>query len=196
MPCGNPRGIFLPEPSAGEFLPFRSGMLYVAMRPPVHSSRGGAQGGNIMTRFGAAAISASIAVAAAGQAFAADATSEIETAQASWEAAFEAGDGAAAAAAVFTEDARLLPPDGPVVEGREAIGKFWQGLMDAGVHSLDLGLIAVEINGDTMIETGTWAVKAPSDQGEVDAAGKALVVWKKGDDGAWRMSQDMWNNGS
>ena len=27
------------------------------------------------------------------------------------------------------------------------------------------------------------------------AAGKALVVWKKGEDGVWRMSQDMWNNG-
>jgi len=145
--------------------------------------------------FRAAAISVSIAVAAAGQALADD-TGEIEAAQAAWEAAFNAGDGAAAAAAMFTEDARLLPPDSPVVEGREAIGKFWQGLMDAGVHSLDLGLIAVEVNGDTMIETGTWAVKAPSDQGEVDAAGKALVVWKKGDDGVWRMSQDMWNNGS
>ncbi len=131
----------------------------------------------------------------ASAAIAAD-TSEIEAAQASWEQAFAAGDGAAAAEAVFTEDARLLPSDSPVIEGREAIGKFWQGLMDAGVSGLDLGLIAVEMHGDTMIETGTWSVKVPKEGGGEDVlSGKALVVWKKGADGVWRMSQDMWNDG-
>jgi len=126
----------------------------------------------------------------------ADDTSEIEAAQESWEKAFAAGDGAAAAEAVFTEDARLLPSNSPVIEGREAIGKFWQGLMDAGVNGLDLGLIAVEMHGDTRIETGTWSVKAPKEGGGEDVlSGKALVVWKKGADGVWRMSQDMWNDG-
>ena len=120
---------------------------------------------------------------------------EIDEAQAAWEAAFATGDGAAAAAAVFTEDARLLPPDGPMVEGREAIGQYWQSVMDAGVHSLKLGLVAAETLGDTMIETGTWTVTVPSEDGaEVEVGGNALVIWKKGEDGAWRMSQDMWSN--
>lgn len=135
------------------------------------------------------------ALAATGSTAFAD-TSEIEAAQAAWERAFNAGDGAAAAEAMFTEDARLLPSDSPVIEGRKAIGEFWQGLMDAGVTGLDLGLIAVEMHGDTMIETGTWTVKAPVEgDGEKVARGKALVIWKKGADGAWRMSQDMWNDG-
>lgn len=123
-------------------------------------------------------------------------TSTLEAAQQSWEKAFAAGDGMAAAEAVYTEDARLLPPGEPVVEGREAIGKYWQGAMDAGFHGLDLGLIDVEIVGDTMIETGTWTVTFPAEGGgEATATGKALVIWKQGADGVWRMSQDMWNAG-
>lgn len=134
------------------------------------------------------------ALAAAGTAALAD-TSDLETAQASWEQAFAGGDGAAAAAAVFTEDARLLPPGEPMVEGRNAIGEYWQAAFDAGVKDLELGPIAVEMHGDTMIETGTWSVKVPNaDGGEDTASGKALVVWKKGEDGVWRMSQDMWNS--
>ncbi len=141
-------------------------------------------------------FAAAVVLTCAGSPIWADDVGELKAAQASWEKAFSAGNGAAAAEAVFAEDARLLPPDGPAVEGREAIGKFWQGLMDAGVHSLKLGVTAVEIHGDTMIETGTWAAKAPNASGGEDsAAGKALVIWKKGEDGTWRMSQDMWNNG-
>jgi ketosteroid isomerase-like protein len=53
------------------------------------------------------------------------------------------------------------------------------------------------VQGDTMIETGTWAVKAPAEDGsaETTLSGRALVIWKKGEDGIWRMSQDMWVNG-
>jgi uncharacterized protein (TIGR02246 family) len=137
------------------------------------------------------------AATAAGSPALSDVMEDIEAAQAAWEDAFNAGDAAAAAEAVFAEDARLLPPDGPVVEGREAIAAFWQGLMDAGVHSLDLGLIAVEVQGDAMIETGTWSVTAPNPEGgEVTLEGKALVIWKQGEDGVWRMAQDMWNDDS
>lgn len=67
--------------------------------------------------------------------------------------------------------------------------------MDAGVHGLDLGLIAVDMVGDTMVETGTWKVIVPPQEGgEAELSGKALVIWKKGADGVWRMSQDMWNS--
>jgi uncharacterized protein (TIGR02246 family) len=122
-------------------------------------------------------------------------TVAIEAAQARWEEAFATGDGAKAAEMVFTEDARLLPPGAPIVEGREAVGQFWQGAMEAGYRDLQLGLTDVAMVGDdTMIETGTWAVTVPTeDGGTAQASGKALVVWTKEADGVWRMSQDMWN---
>jgi len=119
----------------------------------------------------------------------------IETAQALWEEAFATGDGSMAAEMAFTEDARLLPPGEPMVVGRDAIAEYWQAGFDAGVTDLQLGLTAVEMVGDdTMIETGTWMVTVPTeDGGSMQVGGKALVVWKLEADGTWRMSQDMWN---
>ncbi len=49
--------------------------------------------------------------------------SHIETALATFAAAFNDGDGASVAA-LYTEDAALLPPDGARVDGRDAIQAF------------------------------------------------------------------------
>ena len=50
---------------------------------------------------------------------------------------FNKGD-AAAVADMYTTDARLLPPNGPMVEGRAEIQKFWQGAIGAGLKLLSL----------------------------------------------------------
>ena len=123
-------------------------------------------------------------------------TAVVEAAQALWEEAFATGDGAKVAEMAFTEDARLLPPGEPMVEGREAIAQYWQAGFDAGVEDLQLDLISVEMVGDdTMIETGTWAVTVPTEDGAtMQVGGESLVIWKREADGVWRMSQDMWNN--
>lgn len=142
-----------------------------------------------------AGLLAALLLTGAGPAVA-QGTAEIEAAQALWEEAFATGDGAKAAEMAFTEDARLLPPGEPMVVGREAIGQYWQAGFDLGVRDLQLGLTAVDMVGDdTMIETGTWEVTIPTeDGGTMQVGGKTLVVWKKDADGAWRMAQDMWNS--
>lgn len=147
-----------------------------------------------MSRMFRAAAAAAVAAMLALPATADEA--EIAAAIGRWQDHFNAGDAKAAVEAMFTEDARLLPPKANMVEGREAITAFWQAAMDSPVHDLELGLVSAEILGDTAIETGTWALMVPAEdgKGEVRATGKTLVVWKKGADGAWRMSQDMWND--
>lgn len=125
----------------------------------------------------------------------ADDAADVEAAIASWPQHFNAGDATAAAEAVFTETARLLPPDEAMVEGREAIAAFWQAVMDSPAHDLEVTPIEIDLLGDTAIETGRWTITVPTeDGGEARIGGNTLVVWKKGEDGAWRMQQDMWNN--
>src|SRR5688572_33198362 len=51
--------------------------------------------------------------------------------------AFNKGD-AAAVANMYTMDARVLPPNGEMVEGRANIQKFWQGAMSAGMKMVSL----------------------------------------------------------
>ena len=80
--------------------------------------------------------------------------------------------------------------------GHEAIGGFWQAVLDAGAHDLVLKLVDWELAGDTAIEVGTWQVNiANSDGGDdIVLGGKTLVVWTRGDDGTLRMAHDMWND--
>lgn len=124
-----------------------------------------------------------------------DAPADIAGAQQAWEDAFNAQDGERTAD-LYTENARIYPPNRPTVEGRDSIVEFWQAVWDGGAHSLNLELAEAQVAGDTAVEVGTWEVKHPKSDGGEDAllSGRTLVVWRRGDDGVWRMSNDMWND--
>jgi ketosteroid isomerase-like protein len=102
-------------------------------------------------------------------------------------AALAAGD-AAGAAGFFTEDARLSVPgiDG-VLDGRETIGKFWQGVLGGGMKSLILRTRDLEGRGDLRIETGSYAAFGANSL-EL-GRGEYLLVWKRVD-GAWKIHRD------
>jgi uncharacterized protein (TIGR02246 family) len=94
-------------------------------------------------------------------------------------------------AAFYAEDAKLLPPDAPIVSGRMAIEEFWRTAADAlGLTDLTLKTVDLEVAGDTAYEIGEADMKLSS--GQVKA--KYLVVWTRGRDGQWRLHRDIWNN--
>ncbi len=104
------------------------------------------------------------------------------------------GGDAAGVAAHYTDDAALLPPDAPRIDGREGIQGFWQALMDAGVRDVALTTQEVDDFGDVANEVGVISATAPSeDGGRVQLTGKYVVVWKRGGDGTWRLHRDIWN---
>lgn len=104
------------------------------------------------------------------------------------------GGDAAAVAAHYTDDAALLPPDAPRIDGREGIQGAWQALIDAGVRDVVLTTQEVDVFGDVANEVGTISATAPSeDGGRVQWAGKYVAVWKRGGDGTWRLHRDIWN---
>lgn len=145
-------------------------------------------------RFQRIIAAASLTLLTSSAVFATEA--EIEAARAQWMDLFSAGDGAAVAAQSFTEDAVLMPPDRAPVEGRDAIAAFWQGAFDAGVTGLTLETISIDVIGDTGIVTGFWTVTVPKDGGgTMEVGGKELLIYEKQDDGVWRASHDIWNNG-
>ena len=106
---------------------------------------------------------------------------------------FNAGDGKALGD-LYTEDAIVLPPGSAMVEGRQAIGEFWQGAVDAGLKDLALAPAEIVAQGDAAYEVGTLQLSAPGEGGEPQAVeGKYVVVWQKGADGTWRLHRDIWN---
>jgi uncharacterized protein (TIGR02246 family) len=107
-----------------------------------------------------------------------------------WAEAFNKGD-AAAVAAMYTEDAYVLPPRAEMMKGRSAIAAFWGQQMQqiSDVKCTTLEVKPLGRNAAREIGTCSFKTKAQPPQ---DGAVKYAVVWEK-EGGQWRLLQDIWN---
>jgi uncharacterized protein (TIGR02246 family) len=116
---------------------------------------------------------------------------EIEEQNRAFVAAFKRGD-AAGVAAAYLEDARLLPPGGQAVNGRDAIRQFWQSVMDQGVREVDLRTEYAEGEGDPAYEIGSATLLSrPADGAERTDTVKYVVAWKRQEGSTWRQVADI-----
>lgn len=93
-------------------------------------------------------------------------------------------------ASAYTADAQAFPPNSDVVKGRAALQAMWQGVLDSGIASMELGTTEVEASGNIAYETGTYVMKTKD--GTVADRGKYCVVWKKVG-GEWLLHRDIWS---
>lgn len=92
-------------------------------------------------------------------------------------------------AALYTPDAMALPPDGPVVKGRDAIKQMWGSVaQQLGLKDVRLTTLDFEQAGDTGYEVGEVTLTL----GSGTTVAKFVVVWKKVG-GQWRIHRDIWN---
>ncbi len=113
----------------------------------------------------------------------------IEAVMSEWTKQVAAGNGAGVAA-LYTEDAQLLPPNSDFVAGREAIAGVWQAMIDSGVTDVKLDTIEVTGMGEKAAEVGSYELMDA--EGKVVDRGKYMVFWKKeGSD--WKLHRDIWN---
>jgi uncharacterized protein (TIGR02246 family) len=123
-----------------------------------------------------------------------DVRQAIEQVNARFVEAFKAGD-AATIASLYTETAKMLPPDASEVIGRKAIQELWQGAISDGVKDLTLKAIDVEACGDLAYEVGSFSIEVPAENNaKRTAGGNYLVIWQRGADGQWRLHIDTWND--
>jgi ketosteroid isomerase-like protein len=107
-----------------------------------------------------------------------------------FEELFNAGDAAGAAAAVYTRDARILPPGGSLVQGRDAITGFWDGAArQMGVKRVKLSTVDLQPLGEGAYEIGRATLSLANEQ-SVDV--KYVVVWRQEND-RWCWHVDTWN---
>ncbi|MBW2241518.1 MAG: DUF4440 domain-containing protein [Deltaproteobacteria bacterium] len=132
---------------------------------------------------------ASIALLGASPALAADdVRSEIEAANEMFEAAVSRSDGPGVAA-LYTDNAQLLPAQSDFVTGTEAIGEFWQAVFDSGLKGVSLVTLEVEDHGDTAYEVGKLELRDGG--GKVLDRAKYVVIWKK-EGTSWKLHRDIW----
>jgi len=101
---------------------------------------------------------------------------------------------AAGVAALYTEDAVLLPPNCEMVRGRQGIKEFWGAAIQMGVKNGVLTTVEVSGSGDMFHEMGKYTLKIePKGQKPIEDKGKYIVVWKRTADG-WKIHRDIWNS--
>jgi len=118
-----------------------------------------------------------------------DVTGEIKEANKAFIETRNSGD-PEALSMLYTIDAKLLPANNALINGREAIKAYWTEGMAQASSELALETITANGYGDLAIEEGRYKVKVGSE--EVDM-GKYIVIWKK-EEGQWKLHQDIWNS--
>jgi ketosteroid isomerase-like protein len=101
---------------------------------------------------------------------------------------------ATAAANLYDENASLLPPNEPIVTGRENIKKYWQGAIDAGLIAASVKTIDASSDGALGYEIGTFELKFQGKDGTIITdIGKYTEVLKRNSEGKWISIYGMWS---
>lgn len=146
----------------------------------------------ISTRIHHAALTAALVAILAGAACAPQGSQpspELAAMSDRWVEALAAGD-IDGMVGLYTADCRIMPPNAPMIEGRDAVRSSFSELMDAGITG-EIKTIESTVAGDIGYKIGTYTLIAPD--GSVVAKGKFSESWKKTSAG-WQMSSDMFSS--
>ena len=132
-----------------------------------------------------------LAIAACGQGAPSTDTAGIEAGSDAWEAALNSKD-IDALVNLYAEDARLLPPGGAMSVGHDGVRAAFGAMIDAGQSGVTT-IVEATVSGNVGYIVGTFVVEAG---GEQVGAGKYIETWHRGNDGAWRIANDIFNNDS
>ena len=97
----------------------------------------------------------------------------------------------------FAEDASVLPPNAPIVAGREAIRGLWSEFFSVPGSSLSWQASDTQVSraGDLGYTIGTYKLTQDDPAGNpATDRGKYVTIWKKQKDGQWKIALDIWNS--
>lgn len=104
-------------------------------------------------------------------------------------AAYNSGN-AAGVAACYTAEGQFKVPNAPTFEGREAVAGAFQGLLDAGISTVELKTTELEDFGETAIEHGEYILMSGDN---IADKGRFMVHWQNVY-GKWYLHRDIINS--
>ena len=109
-------------------------------------------------------------------------------------AAFNRGD-AVGGTAAYVDDAVRMQPDGPSLEGREALQRSAEEYFSEFTATQAAIVEEVQVFGDVAFTRGTWSlVETPKAGGdEAERSGKWLIIHERQSDGGWQSIRHIWN---
>lgn len=95
---------------------------------------------------------------------------------------------------LYAEDALVSPANGNVIKGREAIRKLFDSYFENGFDQHRLSVIKADGGENWFYEVAEWGVTgAPQNAVIPYYEGIVTLVFKKNDDGEWRIHSHTWN---
>ena len=98
---------------------------------------------------------------------------------------------------MITDDAVLMPPNGPAVRGKEAIG-LWNRAMSAQVR-----ITAYSSRDDEVVVDDDWAFRRAAMDwtlmpvaggAAIRDSGKYIIIYRRQQDGSWKVARDIWSS--
>ena len=106
-------------------------------------------------------------------------------------AATEAAD-ATAMADLYTDDALLLIPGQPTVEGRARIAAQWRDAYAEGFRDLRIGTPENRRHSDAAASVYLWAARIHQSDGPVTVLRARTLLFLEQVDGGWLIAAEMW----
>lgn len=91
---------------------------------------------------------------------------------------------------IYATDARIMPPNGKMMRGAEGVRATFGAMMDAGITG-ETTIEEITMQNNIAYKIGSYKVM---DGDNVVDNGKFIETWLQGNDGKWRISNDIWNS--
>jgi uncharacterized protein (TIGR02246 family) len=121
--------------------------------------------------------------------------SAIRSTDAQWLAAARARD-AEKAASFWSDDATIVQPNAPVINGKQAIKNYVVAAFASPDFSINwtTDKVMVARSGELAYSTGSdqFTYRTPDNKLVIEHT-NGIVVWKKQADGSWKAAIDIWN---
>ena len=121
---------------------------------------------------------------------------ELRRRDAEWAGLATAGEDLERILSFWTDDAVVIPPGMPTLEGKDAIRRYVEESLAIPGFSItwETNHFEVADSEDLAYGVGTNRVTVPGEEGAlVTIEGRGVTTWRK-EDGEWRCVVDIWND--
>jgi len=98
----------------------------------------------------------------------------------------------------YDDDALMVPPNAPRVEGIAEVSEYRFGFIETPGVDLTFELVRAEVSGDGdmgwTLAIGDITINRPEGPPERDRV-RDFHTWRRQPDGSWKVVVDMWNSG-
>ena len=96
--------------------------------------------------------------------------------------------------AFYSSEIVFMPPNSPILRGKDAVRKFYEDLYSEGATELRMESVDVGGHGPLAYESGTFSLnRRPSSGAHTRDRGKYLFIWRN-TNGRWLTEYTMWSS--